>query len=1274
MCATGAVKRCRAVLQADFNAIGYPNPTRKWLTVEASVTSGGVTKMGSDSAEVAIVDRRQPRYGSGWWPAGVTMLAGAGNDRLVVSADGTVDIYRGNGDSVYVPPPGVYVHLVKTSGGWELRPRGSLAKDVFDANGRLVKTVDQNGNRDSVAWASSPTYTISKFIDPVGKEVTFQYDANNKLMSMTAPGTRVTKVTINSSTNQLTYDSISSPPNRPIRHTYAYRTYPGILTLVMTRRIGTNTDTTLITYDSTFKRRPVQSRLPQVQDETGASVNPLISYRAYESQGFGALVSLDSVYVEMKDPRNNWTRSLLNRWGQARKTWDALGLLGQTEHAADGLVVWSEGKNGDSSRVFSDYDTARRLVRTWITRGGNVLRLDSLVYDANHRVVQQIDPRGQISRTVYDANGNVTQTITPNNDTTRMWYRTDGLADSTRQPGDPASSRFAYDVTWKNLFQVIDPAGELLSTTTYDSYGRPVTTDRKVEVKITGSALTYQWRRVQAWYTFADAARFDSTVTFRTDNCAAPCSTPSWPAASDTLRTQRVRREFTRGAGLDSLRYNDRGIKTMYAYDRLGRLVSRRPWTDSMSVKDSMVYDVAGNLKKTITRRGHTITTDYDSRNRDTLTVVPGVGTLRKRYEGPQDQLTRQWFDSPVDSIGGVNGEIRLAYDARGRLRADTSYSGTVAQATTYTYDSWDRVRTITDPVGTWTTGYEALRGYADTLMTPLGDTLTYIHDQQGRPDGPYIRSNGLRHWSELTWNPNQSLDSLGTMTQGVGGSFVSGRYVRPNPTDDGYLALEPIWVEQHGAGMAIDSLDDAVAYDGWERLVSWTAFKNNVNVAAETYAFDRTGNISQASGAATYHAITNRLTSRVEVGGNRLFSYDRAGNLVQQTKLSTGEVRTFDYDALNRLVTMRQDGTLMVRYAYDVLGRRIAKRVYSSASDGVPGYTRFIYHGENVAFQTDSAGTMGLRFTWGLGIDDLRAVQDGAGQNYYVVQDKLGSIRGLFERGGTWRASVRFTPYGEVIAIDSAGGKPAIWYAWTGREFDEETGWYYHRARYYSPLVRRFVQEDPIGYGGGSNLYAYVEGQPLEATDPTGTRMKEVDAGGGSIRRGFAASSGGMMGSSFGASDMQAVFGAGPGHMATAQARERLDARSRGQQAVRDVVASAKPKDRVTGTAAKSSSATHGQQLPHVYMYYVVDPAFKDLKPYTVDRQAVMFDQYGNRYVQRTIIQVEPVDDGLGPRPNWQATPYEGWVYQGDYTGPKIKLTGWAWRKYESAILWGIK
>jgi RHS repeat-associated protein len=87
---------------------------------------------------------------------------------------------------------------------------------------------------------------------------------------------------------------------------------------------------------------------------------------------------------------------------------------------------------------------------------------------------------------------------------------------------------------------------------------------------------------------------------------------------------------------------------------------------------------------------------------------------------------------------------------------------------------------------------------------------------------------------------------------------------------------------------------------------------------------------------------------------------------------------------------------------------------------------------------------------------------------------------------------------YGATLS-DTVSTVAPTWtlrYQWTGREYDGETGWYYFRARYYDPNVRRFVQEDPIGYGGGGNLYAYAAGGPLQARDPSGMHLSAtIDA-----------------------------------------------------------------------------------------------------------------------------------------------------------------------------------
>jgi RHS repeat-associated protein len=64
----------------------------------------------------------------------------------------------------------------------------------------------------------------------------------------------------------------------------------------------------------------------------------------------------------------------------------------------------------------------------------------------------------------------------------------------------------------------------------------------------------------------------------------------------------------------------------------------------------------------------------------------------------------------------------------------------------------------------------------------------------------------------------------------------------------------------------------------------------------------------------------------------------------------------------------------------------------------------------------------------------------------------------------------------------------------YTARENDG-TGLYYYRARYYMPSCGRFISEDPIGTSGGINLYGYVGGDPVNATDPMGLAQCDVDA-----------------------------------------------------------------------------------------------------------------------------------------------------------------------------------
>ncbi len=59
--------------------------------------------------------------------------------------------------------------------------------------------------------------------------------------------------------------------------------------------------------------------------------------------------------------------------------------------------------------------------------------------------------------------------------------------------------------------------------------------------------------------------------------------------------------------------------------------------------------------------------------------------------------------------------------------------------------------------------------------------------------------------------------------------------------------------------------------------------------------------------------------------------------------------------------------------------------------------------------------------------------------------------------------------------------------YTYTGREWDATLGLHHFRARWMSPIAGRFLSRDPIGYGGGRLLYAYVRSNPFGFIDPTG-------------------------------------------------------------------------------------------------------------------------------------------------------------------------------------------
>ncbi|WP_086933624.1 RHS repeat-associated core domain-containing protein [Agarilytica rhodophyticola] len=105
-----------------------------------------------------------------------------------------------------------------------------------------------------------------------------------------------------------------------------------------------------------------------------------------------------------------------------------------------------------------------------------------------------------------------------------------------------------------------------------------------------------------------------------------------------------------------------------------------------------------------------------------------------------------------------------------------------------------------------------------------------------------------------------------------------------------------------------------------------------------------------------------------------------------------------------------------------------------------------------------------------------------------YLHPDHLGSAQSGSDENGNviWRE--QYTPYGEEINSPAANDDLA---GYTGHIKDSGTGLNYMQARYYDPVVGRFLSNDPVGFVQGRerhfNRYGYTYNDPVNSIDPDG-------------------------------------------------------------------------------------------------------------------------------------------------------------------------------------------
>jgi RHS repeat-associated protein len=155
---------------------------------------------------------------------------------------------------------------------------------------------------------------------------------------------------------------------------------------------------------------------------------------------------------------------------------------------------------------------------------------------------------------------------------------------------------------------------------------------------------------------------------------------------------------------------------------------------------------------------------------------------------------------------------------------------------------------------------------------------------------------------------------------------------------------------------------------------------------------------------------------------------------------------------------------------------------------------TEFITNGwENLA-ELDEDGKVVKRVIRGMGIaasEDFDGQSGEGGAYHYYHGNERSDVELITDGNGSVANRYSYDAFGTIINSEETIQNR---YAYNGEAYDQITGQYYLRKRFYNPAVCRFTQEDEYR-GDGLNLYAFCANNPVKYVDPSGY-TKKCDTG----------------------------------------------------------------------------------------------------------------------------------------------------------------------------------
>jgi RHS repeat-associated protein len=701
------------------------------------------------------------------------------------------------------------------------------------------------------------------------------------------------------------------------------------------------------------------------------------------------------------------------------------------------------------------YDTSNNLTSVSVPPGNGTNAVTSYTYNSFGEVLTATDPLGNVTTNTYDALGNLTKVTTP-----------------APGSGVPASAtQFGYD-TKGELTTITDPLNHV-TTLAYTPAGLIQTiTDAQNNV------TTYGYDAHGNRTSVTDALNHATTFAYDTGDRLTTITHPDTTTTTFGYDNRGRRTSVT-----------DQNSKTTtYAYDDADRLISV---TDAANNVTTYGYDTENNLTSITDANNHTTTLAYDAFGRVTQTSFPSNGVETYSY----------------DAVGNLTGKtdrrnqsITYTYDQLNRL-AQKQYPDN--STVNYTYDNDSRLTQVTDPTGTYSFTFDNMGRLAGTttqyaFLTGRTFTTAYSYDAASNRVGFTDPEGGSTSYLYDTLNRLQTLTAPPAITSGsfgFGYDALSRRtsLTRPNAvnTTYSYDNLSRLLSVLHaksgatidGATYTVDNAGNRASKTELQAGVTTNYGYDNIyqllsaipsSGPAETYTYDPVGNRLSSAGVASYsYNSSNELTST----STATYGYDLNGNAI--TKNDSTGITTFAWDFENRLTNVTLPGSGgTISFKYDPWGRRIYKS--SSAGTSIYAYD----DNENLVEETNGTGTAVARYSQGLNVDEPLAMLRSSATSYYQA-DGLGSITSLSTGTGALVQTYGYDSFGKQT---SSSGSLTNSFQYAAREFDAETNLYYYRNRYYDPGIGRFISEDPIGFEGGINPYAYANNEPVLFLDPFGT------------------------------------------------------------------------------------------------------------------------------------------------------------------------------------------